>query len=48
MKRAREAFTEYLEKGYIPFSDTSKGRRQIFKFDPKLEKIVLAPLVEGG
>jgi len=45
---ARETFAEYLVKGYIAFAESSKGKRQIFTFDPELEKIVLAPLVEGG
>jgi len=45
---AEKKFLQYLADGWIAFSDNPKGRRQIFKFDPKLERIVLMPPLGGG
>jgi hypothetical protein len=45
---ARERFLEYLGDGWMAFSDEPEGRRQIFDFDPSLERIVLLPPLGGG
>jgi hypothetical protein len=45
---ARKRFLEYLGDGWMAFSDEPKGRRQIFDFDPGLERIVLLPPLGGG
>jgi hypothetical protein len=45
---AEEKFREYLADGWMAFSEESRGRLQIFKFDPKLERIVLMPPLGGG
>ena len=45
---AEKKFLQYIADGWIAFSDEPKGRRQIFKFDPKLERIGLIPPLGGG
>lgn len=45
---AEKKFLQYLAEGWIAYSDEPKGRRQIFKFNPDLEKIVLIPPLGGG
>jgi hypothetical protein len=45
---AEEKFREYLADGWMAFSEDPRGRRQIFKFNPKLERIVLIPPLGGG
>jgi hypothetical protein len=42
------AFREYLADGWMAFSEESRGRRQIFTFNPQLERIVLMPPLGGG
>jgi len=44
----KEKFYEYLADGWMAFSEEPKGRRQIFKFNPQLELIVLIPPLGGG
>jgi hypothetical protein len=46
--KAEEAFKEYLDEGWLAFSEEAEGRRQIFKFDAKLKKIILIPPLGGG
>lgn len=45
---AKNKFREYLDDGWIAFSDEPRGRRQIFNFDLRLNKIVLVPPLGGG
>jgi hypothetical protein len=45
---AEKIFSEYLAEGWIAYIDEPKGRKQIFKFDPKFTKIVLMPPLGGG
>ena len=45
---AAKKFREYLNDGWMAFSDESKGRRQIFTFDPNIKRIVLTPPLGGG
>jgi len=45
---AEQKFLEYLADGWIAFSDAPQGRTQIFRFDPKLDLIVLMPPLGGG
>ena len=48
ISRAEEAFKEYLDEGWLAFSEEAEGRRQIFRFDAKLNKIILIPPLGGG
>ena len=45
---AEKKFHQYLADGWIAFSDNSNGRKQIFKFDLTLERIILMPPLGGG
>lgn len=45
---AEEAFKEYINKGWLAIGEASGRKKQIFTFDPNLEKITLVPLVMGG
>ncbi len=45
---AEEKFQQYLADGWIAFSDEPGGRKQIFKFNPELERIILLPPLGGG
>ena len=45
---AEQKFNQYITDGWIAFSDTSKRRKQIFEFNPKLERIILMPPLGGG
>ncbi|MCJ7609272.1 hypothetical protein MUP00_06350 [Candidatus Bathyarchaeota archaeon] len=45
---ARETFKEYLREGWMAFSESRDGRRQIFAFDPGLARIILVPPLGGG
>ena len=45
---AAAQFHAYLADGWLAFSEESQGRRQIFAFDPQLERIVLLPPLGGG
>jgi hypothetical protein len=48
VRRAKEAFQEYTEKGWLATGESDGRKRQIFSFDPNLEKIVLFPVILGG
>ena len=49
VKRAEKTFTSYLKKGWIAFAVTPDEKRiHVYAFDPNVEKIILAPIVEGG
>jgi len=46
---AEKTFTTYLKKGWIAFAVTPDEKRMhVYTFDPAVEKIILAPIVEGG
>jgi hypothetical protein len=45
---AEKTFKEYLRKGWVAISETSGEKKQIFTFNPNLEKIILAPIYVGG
>lgn len=45
---AQKKFLQYLADGWIAFSDEPTGRKQIFKFNPELKRIVLLPPLGGG
>jgi len=48
ISHAREMFKEYLQEGWMAFSESSDGRKQIFAFDPRLARIILVPPLGGG
>lgn len=49
VERAEKTFTTYLKKGWIAFAVTPDEKRiHVYAFDPTVEKIILAPVVEGG
>ena len=45
---AEKTFQEYINRGWIAVGEASGKKMQIFKFNPDLERIVLAPLMVGG
>ncbi len=45
---AAEQFRAYLADGWLAFSEEPRGRRQIFTFNPQLDRIVLLPPLGGG
>lgn len=47
---ARRMFDDLLSKGFLAYSvktDATKGK-QVTKFDPTLEKLILSPQFKGG
>jgi len=48
ISHANKVFQEYLQEGWMAFSEDDNGRKQIFKFNPSLEKIILVPPLGGG
>ena len=48
VRYAEKTFIEYVNKGWIAIGDVAGKKKQIFNFDPKLDTILLAPLVVGG
>jgi hypothetical protein len=48
VSRAEEVFKEYLKEGWLAFSEEADRRRQIFRFDAELNKIILIPPLGGG
>jgi len=51
VKQAREKFYDLLKKGYLAFAVRSDGKRtnrRMFKFDPRVEEIVMVPMIAGG
>ena len=45
---AQKKFLQYLNDGWIAFSDEPEGRKQIFEFNPEFKRIVLMPPLGGG
>ena len=45
---AEKTFKEYITKGWIAIGEVAGKKKQIFNFDPNLDKILLAPLMVGG
>jgi len=48
VSQAEGIFQKYLQEGWMAFSESGKERRQIFKFDPSLARIILVPPLGGG
>ena len=49
VETAKSRFEEYLEKGFVAFTETPDGRKiRVYRFDPKYQKVTLARIVEGG
>ena len=48
VSRAEEMFQKYLQEGWMAFSESGKERRQIFRFDPSLARIILVPPLGGS
>lgn len=48
VSRAAEMFQKYLKEGWMAFSESQRGRKQVFKFNPGLARIVLMPPLGGG
>jgi hypothetical protein len=51
IEQAQATFDSLTAKGHIAYKVTKEGTKsgeQITKFDPKLEKIILAPQLKGG
>ncbi|RLI38126.1 hypothetical protein DRO66_02520 [Candidatus Bathyarchaeota archaeon] len=49
VERAEKTFTTYLKKGWIAFAVTPEEKRiHVFQCYSTVEKIILAPVVEGG
>lgn len=45
---AEMIFKKYLAEGWIAYNDEPTGRKQIFKFNPELKRIILLPPLGGG
>lgn len=45
---AERVFKQYLDEGWMAFNEEAQGRKQIFKFDSRLHKIILSPPLGGG
>ena len=45
---AEKTFRECINKGWIAIGEVAGKKKQIFIFDPNLEKILLAPLMVCG
>jgi hypothetical protein len=48
VSRAAEMFQKYLQEGWMAFSESQTGRKQVFNFNPGLARIVLMPPLGGG
>ena len=51
IEEAKKQFQELIKLGYLAFlvkSDGKKSDRQIFKFDPDLEEVIMLPAIVGG
>jgi len=47
---ARDTFTKLKKKGYLAYSVNANGKKGevLDEFDPKAEKIIMAPRMVGG
>ncbi len=45
---AERTFKEYVGRGWLAIGEAEGKKRQIFDFDPSLEKITLSPIMVGG
>lgn len=45
---AERVFKEYNTKGWLAIGEVGGRQMQIFRFDPELDRITLAPLNLGG
>lgn len=50
VEAARKTFTDLRAKGYLAYKTDKKGEKaeQIHTFDPKAERIILSPAMQGG
>lgn len=50
VENARRSFNDLKKKGFAAFSVNKKGEQgsQIHEFDPKAEKIIMVPAMQGG
>lgn len=48
VRHAEKLFIEYVNKGWIAIGELAGKKKQIFRFDPNLDTILLAPLMVGG
>ena len=50
VKQAKKTFDDLVKKRFRPFKVTGEGKKgeQIKEFDPKAEKLILAPPMAGG
>lgn len=46
--RAEKTFKEYVSRGWLAIGEASGRKKQIFAFDPDLERIVLSPIMVSG
>lgn len=46
--RASATFKEYVSRGWLAVGETSGVKKQIFAFNPNLDRIVLSPVMVGG
>ena len=46
--RASATFKEYVSRGWLAIGETSGVKKQIFTFNPSLDRIVLSPVMVGG
>ena len=45
---AAETFKQYITKGWIAIGEHGETKRQIFTFNPNLDRITLSPIMVGG
>jgi len=48
IRKAEKVFQEYVQKGWLATGEMDGRKKQIFSFDPSLERIVLFPVILGG
>lgn len=45
---AQKAFDEYVSRGWFALGEKKDKKKNIFRFDPTLDKITLGPIAVGG
>jgi hypothetical protein len=45
---AAETFQQYIVKGWLAIGEQGGTKRQIFTFNPELDRITLSPIMVGG
>ena len=46
--QAEKVFKDYTDRGWLAVGETGGRKKQIFRFDPELERITLTPVDIGG